>query len=252
MAAADDRWLPPARRSGQGPALVCFAPAGAGAGFFRDWGEHLDGFRLMPVQLPGREERFGEAPLDDAVRIAREVARSIVAAQARPPYLLGYSYGALLAFETAHALEAAGLMPAGLVACARAAPQATARPSVADEGDEALLDCVGALGGLPEELLKDRELTELILPALRADFRANDGYAAPPGRSIAAPVTVIAGQDDGRVAATAEEQPDIDWRRRTRGAFVAQEVPGGHFFVLDNPGPGFAAIRNALALEAAA
>ena len=110
--AAPTPWLPVQRRAGAGTGpgtvLICFPPAGAGAGFFREWAGSLPGIRIVPVQLPGREERFGETPEEDAAAIARNIATAIAAEGWDRPVLLGYSYGALLAFETALRLEAHG------------------------------------------------------------------------------------------------------------------------------------------------
>ena len=230
--AAASAWLPEFRRSGSGSAVLCFPPAGAGAGFYRDWPAQLPMVRLVPVQLPGREERFSEPALSDALELAAAIADAVEAEGWQSVVLLGYSFGCLLAFETARRLEAQGSCRVlGLLACARGAPQTVPIASVADKTDADVMAHVRALGGLPPEIDATPEFAELLIPALRADFRANDRYAAPADRRIAAPITVLAGQSD---AATSDGRAAA-WEKRTTGDFRLVEIPGGHFFVRETP-----------------
>ncbi len=243
-AANRDAWLPEARASGTGAPLVCFPPAGAGAGFFREWSARLPGWHVAPAQPPGREERFGEPAVEDALALAAGAAAAIRTRGWPEVTLLGYSFGALLAFETARALEDAGACRVRrLIVCARAAPQTAAKATVADWPDADLIAYVESLGGLPPEIAAAPEFLALLLPTLRADFRANDLYAAPADRRIAAPIAIVAGDDD---PATADGKAEI-WRDRTTGRSRAFRAPGGHFFVLEDPAAAFDAIVQASA-----
>ncbi len=235
-------WLPRRIAGCQASAVICLPPAGAGAGFFRDWSDRLPGVDLLPVRLPGREGRFAEPALGDAEALGTLLADALCASGAEKVTLLGYSYGALLAFETAYLLEQRGVRVDHLIACARAVPQKAPRPSVADWPDRDLIDYVTSLGGLPAEAAAHPELMELMLPTLRADFRANDGYAAPAEKRIAADITAIIGSDDRATAAGL----GAAWEYRTSGRFDLDVVDGGHFFILESPDRGFAAIANAL------
>ena len=149
-------WLPPALRAFCGAPGerrgACFPPAGRGAGFFRDWAPALPHHHIVPVQLPGREKRFSETPPVDAHQAAEQVANALMAEGWQDIVLLGYSYGALLAFEVAHCLEQRGRMPRHLIACARTAPQTTPRPSGARLPNRELMAYVQGIGGLPEEM----------------------------------------------------------------------------------------------------
>src|SRR6185437_7579258 len=86
--------------------LVCLPFAGAGASFFRKW-ELLApaGLTIVPVQLPGREERFVEAPhtsVDQAVSEALPWVLGMLSDLDGTPEriaLFGHSLGAELAFE---------------------------------------------------------------------------------------------------------------------------------------------------------
>lgn len=225
-------WLPISRRGGAGDTvLVCFPPAGAGAGFFRDWSASLPGVRVVPVQIPGREERFSEPPIEQAGQIAEAVAEAIAAEGWERVHLLGYSFGALLAFETALRMEARDDRVDGVIACARAAPQTVPQPSVADLPDGEFLDYVRRLGGLPPELDEAPEFVELLLPVLRADFRANDGYARAAEFRLRCPIATVAGTAD---PATADGR-DEAWAGRTNGRHRLIRIDGGHFFIREKP-----------------
>ena len=89
-------------------ALVCLPFAGGGASFFRGWREHAPGgLTVVPIQLPGREERFVEEPYRDAIDAAGQLVEQVVTASAghHRIALLGHSLGAVLAFEIARGLE---------------------------------------------------------------------------------------------------------------------------------------------------
>ncbi len=244
--AAPTPWLPVQRRAGAGTGpcsvLICFPPAGAGAGFFRDWAGSLPGIRIVPVQLPGREERFGEEPAEDAAAIAKEIAGAIAAEGWDYPLLLGYSYGALLAFETALQLEADGIDIGGVITMARAAPQTTPQPTVADMDDDAFLGYVRRLGGLPPEMDEVPEFVELMLPVMRADFRANDHYARAESDRLRCPIHTIAGTSD----AATDDDRDTAWAGRTEADHNLIRIDGGHFFINENPSAAFHHIRNVI------
>ncbi|MGH8967293.1 MAG: thioesterase II family protein [Actinomycetes bacterium] len=45
--------------------LICLPPAGGGASRYRDWPAHFpDDVEIVSVQLPGRENRFHESPIE--------------------------------------------------------------------------------------------------------------------------------------------------------------------------------------------
>ena len=244
--AAATPWLPVHRRAGpragSAPVVICFPPAGAGAGFFRDWPGALPEVRIVPVQLPGREERFGEPAGEDAFAIASEIAAVILQEGWELPLLLGYSFGALLAFETALQLEESGNEVAGVITLARAAPQTEPQTSAADLPDGAFLDYIRCLGGLPPEFDEMPELTELLLPVMRADFRANDGYARPASARVRCPIATIAGTVD---QATTDGR-DAAWAGRSETDHRLIRIEGGHFFIHQNPGLAFTQIADTI------
>ncbi|MYV60886.1 MFS transporter, partial [Streptomyces sp. SID4931] len=91
--------------------LVCLPFAGGGAGFYRAWPKDRTAeVRVVALQLPGREERFGDAPFTDVRVAARRMVQDLrhrVPADG-PVALFGHSLGAVLAYEMARELEEQG------------------------------------------------------------------------------------------------------------------------------------------------
>lgn len=229
-----------------GQCVICFPPAGAGAGFFREWPSRLPRHSLAPVQLPGREERYGETLLEDTKTMAVSIAGAISAESWPSVTLLGYSFGALLAFETAYNLENMGVAVRHVVACARDAPQASILPTIADQSADKLFKYIKGLGGLPPEIETEPQLIEIVLPVMRADLRANDIYSRPIEFRINAPITTMSGRYDSATTNSGVQA----WSDRTSGAYRRISFNGGHFFILENPTIAFQHIDDVLASSA--
>ncbi|TXC66112.1 thioesterase [Piscinibacter aquaticus] len=89
--------------------LVCFHHAGVGAAVYRPWAVDLPpDVEVCAIELPGRGSRLREAPLDSVARIVSELIPHLQAEVDRPFAFFGHSMGAVLAYETAVALSAAG------------------------------------------------------------------------------------------------------------------------------------------------
>lgn len=90
--------------------LFCLPYSGASATLFRRWQPSLPGWiRLLPLELPGRGLRFGEALHTDAASLVAQLAGELHGTldSASPYAFFGHSLGGLLAFELAHAMRRA-------------------------------------------------------------------------------------------------------------------------------------------------
>ena len=80
--------------------LLCLPYAGGGASAFRHWPDALtSSIEVCPVQLPGRENRFVEAPFTRAEAVVEAMAPALRPVLDRPYALFGHSMGAMLGFE---------------------------------------------------------------------------------------------------------------------------------------------------------
>jgi surfactin synthase thioesterase subunit len=212
---------------------VVFPHAGSGASayFFLARLLQPDPLEVHIVQYPGRETRMKEPPLDALADMISLLATELAPILGTGPYAcFGHSMGALLAFEFTRHLQRAGApLPRHLFLSGRLAPQ-TPGPClrVGELGDVAFLEAVGRrYQALPAELLANRELLEILLPSLRADFRLVENHVHIPGCPLAVAATVLNGREDpGITAATATA-----WQTQFVDPIAVQWFDGGHFFL---------------------
>lgn len=219
--------------------LVCFPHAGGSASYFfpvsRAMGQSTE---VLCLQYPGRQDRRTEPCLDNIAAFADAITSALRPWTDLPLVLFGHSLGATIAFETARRLQAAGTEVGGLFASGRRGPTTERDERVHQKPDDGLLAELRRLSGTNGAVLGDHEMVRMILPALRADYRAVETYRHTPGETLRCPVTVLVGDDDPKV--TVDEARD--WAAHTTGPFELKVFPGGHFFLQDHQEEILAAI----------
>lgn len=206
------------------PRLVCFPHAGGAASWFQPFGRHVAGrAELVAVQYPGRQDRRSEPLVADIRAVADQIAPLLT--RDRPLHLFGHSMGAMIAFEVALRVE-----PDQLFVSGRRAPQIVRDDRVHQLPDEGLIAEVRKLAGTNARVFDDEELVRMVLPAIRADYRAAETYRYRPGPALSCPVTALTGDADPKASVDEVGQ----WRERTTGAFALKVFAGGHFFLSDN------------------
>jgi surfactin synthase thioesterase subunit len=230
-AAGVDRWvrrLPP--RPLARIRLLCFPHAGGGTSAYRRWCDLLpEEIDPSLIQLPGRETRLDE-PLFSELAPLIDVLRETLDSVLQPPFaLFGCSMGALVAFELARALRAAGRpAPAHLVVAVRPAPQLPpSHDGIHDLAEEDLLAEIRRLSGTPAEVMEHAELMRLMLPVLRADLRICETYRYQDQPPLNCPISAFAARDDPGVLPEAVAA----WKSQTTSRFHLHLIEGGHFVV---------------------
>lgn len=226
----NDWLLRRSRRPTAGYRLYCFPFAGGSPGVYLSWEQRLPEVEVWGVLPPGRGKRFAEPPIPQVPTLVQAL---LAAVSFSPPYLLfGHSLGALLAFETARALQAAGRpAPAALIVSAHRPPH---RPH-ADEPISAWPDAefqaeVERRYPAPPELREDPELLAQSYRMLRADLTLVETYRCQPAPPLACPIAVVSGVDDYW-----SEQDLTGWAGHTSADCRITMVPGGHHYLLDQP-----------------
>lgn len=227
---ASDPWLPLGRPNGQARVrLFCLPYAGAGASVYYGWRPALPAaIDLCPVQIPGRETRLQDPPLTCATRLADAMFTALRDYLDMPFALFGHSMGALICYEFARRVEAAGLSPAHLFVSAWRAPHIARRGvPIHILSDAALVQLLRGFGETPDRILLSPEWQQLTIPLMRADCAMTDGYVWNPGIPLRANLSAFAGAADPHV-----HLHEIDaWRAHTRGVFRIHMFPGNHFFI---------------------
>ncbi|MDC0667753.1 thioesterase II family protein [Nannocystis radixulma] len=217
--------------------LLCFAHAGGGSTPFVRWGAAMpEGVTVCPVRRPGRESAYSQPLLRDTRAIVDGTLRALQTLPPCPTALYGHSFGALVAYEVAAAMQAAGATPELLIVSAKPAPHIPPTlPNLAHLPNEQFIRELDRLyGGIPSEVKAVPELLELMLPAIRADLAASESYRHAPGPLLRCPIVACSGREDRAV----EPERLRRWGELTACEFEAREFPGGHFFPYD-PGSGF-------------
>lgn len=218
--------------------LICLPHAGGGPALFHRWPAAFpDSVEILSVQLPGRGSRLREAPYQQMAPLVRELTDVLrpelarLQVQARSPVaFFGHSFGALLAFELVHALQAQGLQLAALFVSACHAPQRLpVDEKLYDLPRSELLAALQRLDGMPQVVLAEAELLDIILPALRADLAVYETYVYRPKPKLSLPIVAIGGRDDVRVTPVQLEA----WREQAGGHFERHLFAGNHFYLDD-------------------
>jgi len=82
------------------------------------------------------------------------------------------------------------------------------------------------LGGMPDEVLKSRELLEYVLPIVRNDIRAIETHQYQKVTKYDVPITVIAGTEERLYG-----QDIASWQEETSYNLRFFRLTGGHFFI---------------------
>jgi len=212
--------------------LFCFPWAGVGASVYHSWQRALaPAVDVLGIQLPGRETRLKEPPFSSLEPLVAGLVPALVnELDQRPFAFLGYSLGALVAFETARELRRLGAAsPAALFLCAKPAPHRPKLHSLPeDPTDEALLDWIREVYAPPEDAWRVPELMRIMLPILRADLSVFDRYVHREEPPLDVPIHAFGGETDHATPVSRLRA----WQELTTAEFRARLFPGGHFFVL--------------------
>lgn len=211
--------------------VFAFPYAGGGAAAYFRWRMQLPHeVDLVPVLLGGREGRIAETPLGDMNSLVNEIADAVVPLLDRPYALLGHSMGAWVAFELARELRRRDeRRPSALVATASPAPQlARVSESLHALPDaEFVAEMIRRYDGIPKIVQENRELLQLLLPAMRADMRLLETLEYIDEPPLDTDIIALGGTEDRTTPATALAL----WRQQTTQSFTSHLWPGGHFFL---------------------
>ncbi|MFF5372863.1 thioesterase II family protein [Streptomyces sp. NPDC013187] len=215
--------------TGRGLRLICFPHAGGGASaFLRLSREVTPGIEVMAVQYPGRQDRRNEEPpagiglLADA--LADEIRREVTGRYA----FFGHSMGAIVAHEVALRLaEREEPGPERLFLSGRGAPSTTPYAHDRLRTDADVLAMVRRLGGTADVVFDDPDVLAMVMPTLRADYRALGSYVWTPRPLLDIPFTVLVGDADPVVPVAAV----AGWKEFTTARTDMEVFEGGHFYL---------------------
>ncbi|MCP3797608.1 thioesterase II family protein [Paenibacillus sp. CH40] len=225
--------------------LFCFPYAGGGAYIFNSWKSRFaPDITVLPIQLPGRESRSTEAPMDTLQDIVQSLVPAMAPYMHKPFAFFGHSMGALIAFETARQLYSkTGKLPVHIIISGKSAPHLPySKKRLHDLADDSFTEELRLMQGTPEEVLQNAELMQIIMPRLRADFKVCETYVYQPGNPLVCPMTVLGGMKDFEVSTDSLHA----WQQHTTSPMDVQMFEGNHFFIHEQEQEVLSAVENIL------
>ncbi|EWM21085.1 thioesterase [Nannochloropsis gaditana] len=236
--------------------MLCLAWAGGNSSIYRTWdlGSEVE---VVAVELPGRNARVKETPLKnfhllvsrllhamEVVGYLPSSAPSFLPSSTSPPplkplLLFGHSFGAMLVTHLAQALrerrEDEGKsvdVPLVLVSGMAPLDKRGGSTGVSAMSDDAMIQYLVKMGGIPSEVAASRELMNVFLPAFRGDYTAIDNYVYTPLPALPFRLVAFAGENDARASKEIME----GWVKMTTHEkdFAVDVFPGGHFFIKEH------------------
>ena len=167
-----------------------------------NWSQALEPAEVHEVVLPGRGTRMKEPLQRDAGSMAAAMATSLGEALAggAPYAFVGFSFGAVLAWEVAVRINSAQRSegPALLCAVSAEGPSWTGRAGRVHALDDAsFIELLRAKGGT-DFILKDAGMTKLYVPVIQADLALEETYRHTPGTRASARTLAFVGGKAGR------------------------------------------------------
>lgn len=237
-------WIMPEVQCSSKMRLFCFPFAGGGASAYRNWlRDSSKDLEIIAVQPPGRENRMGDNPLRSMDEIVIGAVHEIMKYGDRPYSFFGHSLGARVAFECVRKLrDLKHRLPDHLFVSGSRSPEIPEPNPLHHLDDNRFVEELKRFSGTPQAIIDNRELMDLFLPILRADFTVDETYQFMEAAPLPLPVTAFCGTEDEE--ATLQEVEG--WRRHTTSRFRLNCIEGGHFFVLESWEEVLSHIREAL------
>jgi len=234
--------------------LFCFPFAGGGSAVFQNWAPLIrSDVELIAVEPPGRLRRIDESPVSDIEQFVDQVTTEMESQLDTPFAFFGHCLGGLTMYETARRLrKTTQYTPNHLFVSGARPPDCVFEQGEFERG---LLRELMTLSDFrvnapahaqnddvfgsvirhfniyaTEQLLEQQELRELMLPAIRAEFRMANNYVYEREEPWDIPITCFYGKDDAYVT----RDQALAWGRFTDSRFRAHIRDGAHFGVIDD------------------
>jgi surfactin synthase thioesterase subunit len=187
------------------------------------------------LDLPGHGKRFKEVLISNIYEIADDLYHQIKQELIKPYAFYCHSMGSLIAYQLCLKIHHDNLLkPEHLFISGHNAPSIPLHEQVKNVSNLSNMEFVNRLvqlGGIHDDVIKEKDLLDLFLPILRADFKAVETYQyKQPEFLIDVPITVMIGTND----ILTSYDGALCWKDFTGAEINIKEFSGGHFFIFDN------------------
>lgn len=238
--------------------LFCFPYGGGGASIYRHWQREIpDSIEICPIQIPGREGRMNETPINNITLLIDSLIDNLQHEFAQPFAFFGHSFGALIAFELSRELRKRHLpQPIHLFVSAFPDPRVPNKSlnALLKQLHAAQIDLFAAdtdivieqlnaekLAVLSDILnangindygdnLKNKEISKALLPIFCGDMGIVKSYEFYDAEPLDFAITVFAGKRDTWVAF----DDHLQWGDHTKHKFAVHAFDSGHMFIKED------------------
>ena len=211
--------------------LFCLPYAGSSSTVYLKWKKYLHAsIELVPIELAGRGKRFQENFYENLEEVVDDVYYLIKNRLDELPYaIFGHSMGSWITYGLGKKIMKTDRQkPVHLFFSGKEAPHVKKNKRIIHKlPDAELKDELLKLGGTPEEFFKCRELLDLFMPVLRADYKVIETYKyKKESGKLDCPISVLNGEEDDLTS-----EDITGWCNHTKSNCTIYNFEGGHFFI---------------------
>lgn len=228
--------------------LFCFPYAGGSATIYARWKRYLHPLiELCPVEMTGRGSRFHEPlkfTMEDVIEDLYHLIRQDL--DTAQYMFFGHSFGTAVICELMDKIYDNGHQkPLHIFVSGRYPPHFPIGTAISHLPDEEFIHEVFKLGGTPQELLDNKELLDMFIPVLRADYRAIEPYCYQRrDYRWDVNISVLNGTRDDEL----KDGEIAEWKEYTNRNCTLYSFEGGHFFIHEHMSDIALLINNTLKL----
>ncbi len=216
--------------------LYCFPFAGGAPSVYFPLSESLNGiFNISAINFPGKGVLIGEPSLKSMDQLMEYAFSALEYDRAfdKPYYIMGYSLGSKVATMLIEKIAKQGLpLPRKVYLCASEPPNCkTSRKPSKGMSDDEFIELLKSMNGTSNDILDNKELMDIYLPSIRADFNISDSfYKDAPDRPFCVEAVIIYGNYDHFLSS---ENIELWSKFYNKTSFF--DLEEGHFFLTERP-----------------
>lgn len=211
--------------------LFCLPYAGGSSVIFNNWKKYVDSnIEVCPIELAGRGKRFHESFYDTMNEMVDDVYKQIKYAIGKDSYaIFGHSMGSIIAYELGYKLKDENMNnPRHIFFSGHKAPNIIRNEELIHNlSDQAFKDKLIKLGGTPKEFFDNKELCDIFMPIIRADFKVIEDYKYNRvNDKLNIDISILYGKQENMTISDI-----LQWRNHTSKETKIYALEGEHFFI---------------------
>ncbi|GAA4214141.1 thioesterase II family protein [Pedobacter jeongneungensis] len=187
--------------------------------------------RYISFDSPGKGVRAAEKLLTNLNEIVDDFYLQIIPYLSSNYVLYGHSMGGKICYLLLKKIILEGKqMPLHVFFSGCQAPSISLKNTLGAElPHEEFIDHLRSFGGMPEEIINDKDSLDYFLPIIRADFIATQNHIYKKTKPFKIPISILTGSEEAFA-----EKNLVKWKKETSSSVNFYVLQGNHFFIYDN------------------